>query len=368
MGFNLAKCNYCGICLERCHYTNFTREEGIDEMKKLINGEPTRVTGECITCYACNEYCPTGANPSDLLLRRMGEQGFDVPPAFLHIIEHSDAQDLHPTTVSWGEEGKPIVHTCSFHDLIPHYYEGPLFEGVTFIHGSNFISRLYWEHVARVDMFKDWLPKKIENITKVTGGKEVVCMHDDCYAAYTTKAMDWSIDVPFKPIHHAEYSLRFLKEHKLQIKKLNLKVAYQLPCASNYTPWQNEWIDEIMELIGCERVKRSYERDNKLCCGTMVAQRQGIEAASEVKKANIEDARATGADVFVMQCPLCALNMRDVANEAGMKPYMLAQLCNLALGWDYLGPGAGFGDTRDKIKVPIKIVSGLARQLKDLSS
>jgi len=69
-----------------------------------------------------------------------------------------------------------------------------------------------------------------------------------------------------------------------------------------------------------------------------------------------------------MQCPLCALNMRDVANEAGMKPYMLAQLCNLALGWDYLGSGAGFGDKRDKIKVPIKIVSGLARQLKDLSS
>jgi Fe-S oxidoreductase len=364
MGFNLEKCNFCGICLERCHYSKFTKEECAEELKKLIKGEPTRITQECITCYACNEYCPTGANPSDLILRRMEEQGFTFPPALRHMMKLSDDPDFVPTTVSWGEAGKPIVHTCSFHDLIPHYYEGPLFEGVTFMHGSDFVSRLYLEHIAKVSVFKEGLPKKIENIARVVGGREVVFMHDDCYAAYTTKAMDWRLDVPFIPVHHAEYCLNFLKANKSRIKKLNLKVAYQLPCVSNYTPWQNAWIDEIMELIGCERVKRKYDRDNKLCCGTMVAATHGKEAAIEVKKINIEDAKAAGADVFVLQCPLCALSLREEANEAGMKPYMLAQLCNLALGWDFSGPGAGLGDTRESIQVPIKIIAGEIRELK----
>ncbi len=320
MSFNLARCNFCGVCLERCHYTSYTREEGAEEVRKLVAGSPAKITTQCVSCYACNGYCPTGANPSDLLLRRMDEQGFKVTPAFRFIIAHSDDPATHPTTVIPGESGKPIIHTCSFHDLIPHYYEGPMFEGVTFIHGADFTSRLYWEHTAQVAMFKDFLPQKIENITRIAGGREVVCLHDDCYAAYTTKAMEWNMDVPFKPVHHAEYALRFLKEHRLQVRKLNLKVAYQLPCASAYTPWQNEWIDEILHLIGCERVKRTYDYDNQICCGTMVAQVQGIEAAAEVKKANIADARASDADVVALQCPLCALNMRDHIDKAGMKP------------------------------------------------
>lgn len=366
MGFNLAKCNFCGVCLERCHYSKFTKGECAEELKKLIKGEPTRITKECITCYACNEYCPTGANPSDLLQRRMEEQGYEVPPAFHHIIQISDAPDHCPTRVIWGEAGKPIVHTCTFHDLIPHYYEGPLFQGVTFIYGSDFVSRLYWEHIAKGSVFKEWLPKKVENIARVVGGREVVLMHDDCYAAFTTKAMDWGVSVAFRPVHHAEYCLNFLKANKSRVKKLNLKVAYQLPCASNYTPWQNEWIDEVMELIGCERVERKYDRDNKLCCGSMVAQRHGKKAAMEIKKKNIEDAKAAGGDVFVLQCPLCALNLREMAHASGMKPYMLAQLCNLALGWDFSGPGAGLGDDREQIKIPTKIISGEARELNEL--
>ncbi|GAH77770.1 unnamed protein product [marine sediment metagenome] len=139
-----------------------------------------------------------------------------------------------------------------------------------------------------------------------------------------------------------------------------------MPCASNYTPWQNEWIDEIMELIGCERVKRTYDRDNHLCCGTVVASRHGKEASIRTRRANIEDAKAAGAEAFILQCPLCALNLRDMAKEAGMEPYMLAQLCSLALGEKPAGPGAGLGDDRGWLKIPIGILTGQITQLNEL--
>lgn len=287
----------------------------------------------------------------------MEDQGFNWNPAFRLMMKFDEDPDVNPTTVRWGEADKPMIHTC-FYTLIPHYYEGPIFEGATFIHGADFVSTLFLEHQTKVEEFKEKLPKKIDNIARVAGNRELIVIHDDCYSAFTTKALDWSMTVPFKPVHANEYYLRVLKANKSKIKKLNLKVAYQLPCASNYTPWQNEWIDEIMELIGCERVKREYDRDNKICCGAMVAQAQGKDAAMEVKRKNMEDAKAFGADVVALQCPLCALNLREVVDQFGMKPYMMGQLCNLALGWDYSGPGAGLGDDREFIKIPSKIITG----------
>jgi Fe-S oxidoreductase len=366
MGFNLQKCNFCGICLERCHYSKFTKEECAEEIRKLIKGEPARITDVCVTCSACNEYCPTGANPYDLILRRIEERGYEAAPAFRHITEGVDSEELSPTKVIWGEPDKPILHTCTFYEWIPHLYDRQLFKGTTLMIGGHFACRLYFEHLGRQSVFKEYLPKRVENVARVAGNREVVMMHDDCYSAFTTRAMDWGINVPFKVVHQSEYLRDYLKAHKAQIKKLNTKIAYHQPCASHYTPWQNEWIDEVMELIGCERVKRTYDRDNQICCGAVVASRQGLEVTKKIRKANIEDAKAAGAEAFVMQCPLCAVNLRDGTKAAGMEPYMLPQLCSLALGEKLPGPGAGLGDDRAWIQTPLKVVRGQITQISEL--
>jgi len=216
--------------------------------------------------------------------------------------------------------------------------------------------------VGKGSVFKEWLPKKADNISRVIGAREVVFTHDDCYAAFTTKAMEMGVNISFKPIHQSEYYRDYLRTHKDKIRKLNMKVAYQMPCASHYTPWVNEWIDEVMELIGCQRVKRAYDRDNQICCGSIVGPRQGPDASLRIRKANIEDAKKAEAKAFIVHCPLCALNLRKMANEAGMKPYMLAQLVSLALGEEIPGPGAGLGDDRGFIIEATKILSGEVEQ------
>jgi len=366
VGFNLQKCNFCGICLERCHYADFNREQGGDEIRKLIKGEPAHITDVCVTCSACNEYCPTGANPYDLIQRRMEERGYEVAPVFRHIIEESDSEEFAQTKVTWGDPDKPIIHACTFYEWIPNLYDRKIFDGTTIMRGGHFACRLYWEHNAQQSVFKECLPKKVENIARVAAGREVVMMHDDCYSAFTTRAMDWGVNVPFKVTHQAEYLRNYLKAHKDQIRKLNMKIAYHLPCAGHYTPWQNEWIDEVMELIGCERVKRTYDRDNQICCGTVVGARLGKEEGQRVKRENVEDAKASGAKAFILQCPLCAVSLRDEAKKAGLEPYMLPQLCGLALGDDLPGPGAGLGDDRKWIQTPIKVVRSEITQLREL--
>ena len=154
---------------------------------------------------------------------------------------------------------------------------------------------------------------------------------------------------------------------KDRIKKLHLKVAYQLPCASHYTPWENESIDEVLELIGCERVKRKYDRDNQICCGATLGTTQwptqGKDASLRIRKENIRDAKTAGAEALVMHCPMCAVNLREMAQEAGMKPFMLAELCRLALGEKLPGEGAGLGDNRDWVIRASKVLAGVVTEL-----
>jgi Fe-S oxidoreductase len=65
------------------------------------------------------------------------------------------------------------------------------------------------------------------------------------------------------------------------------------------------------------------------------------ERANEIKERNIKDAKEAGAEAFVFSCPLCALNLRRKAKEAGMEPFMLSNLCRLALGEELPAGGAG---------------------------
>ena len=73
MAFNLAKCDFCGDCLDLCQYTAYAKDSGAEQIKQLVEGTPAPIVTECVTCAACNEYCSKGANPFDLLLRVPGK-------------------------------------------------------------------------------------------------------------------------------------------------------------------------------------------------------------------------------------------------------------------------------------------------------
>jgi len=99
------------------------------------------------------------------------------------------------------------------------------------------------------------------------GAEEIIFAHDDCYALMADAAPQYSVELPFKPVHIFEYLVRYLKSHPDKVKPLHWKVAYQRPCASRLTPGKEALLDEIFHLIGIERVARRYDRENALCCG-----------------------------------------------------------------------------------------------------
>jgi Fe-S oxidoreductase len=338
--FYKEKCTLCGECLMKCPYLAYPEEKAKEEFKKLIDGEPTPVTSDCITCAACNMFCPEKANPFDLINDRQEETGtFKLTKQAQINLKMGSRMK---SKVIEGEPGKPIMNLCVMGDLHPGVIEGQLFEGLTFLKGSDYFCYFGLIHAGTPSLVKDNAQTFVDNLAK-TGAKEIICYHDDCYAMLTNKVKEYGIALPFKPIHIIEYLRDYVKEHQNQINKLNMKIAYQQPCASRYTFEKDTILNELFELIGAERVNRKYDRINALCCGNAQAGMVNISKEVEVewRMKNIMDAKDAGAVSMVFLCPVCILGLRSRAKAQGLEPYIISNLVRLALGEELTHGGAG---------------------------
>jgi len=56
-------CIECGTCLRECRYLGLSADGAVEEIGKINRGEPSVVTERCVSCYACDAFCPEGAHP-----------------------------------------------------------------------------------------------------------------------------------------------------------------------------------------------------------------------------------------------------------------------------------------------------------------
>jgi Fe-S oxidoreductase len=327
--FQEEKCDFCGDCLVFCPYVDYDRDEAVKQFKELAAGGTPEIVKLCVTCVACNQFCEKGARPFDLILKRQEETGvLNIPEENTQLFRNLPNA---PSQVIEGKPGRPVISLCSVGDLIPGLFEGPLFEGCTFLKGGDYFCHVGWIHLGYESPVREGAQKVVDNLAAVGAG-EIVLYHDDCYALLASMAEDYGVEVPFRPVHIIEYLLEVVKERKDEVKPLDLPVAYQQPCASRYTPWKDERLDELFELIGVERVDRKYDRKWAMCCGSPMVPRDRDKAV-EIRKRNVEDAVEHGARAMAYLCPLCVLNLRKTAASAGLENYHIIELTKKALGW-----------------------------------
>jgi Fe-S oxidoreductase len=324
--FDPNKCDVCGDCLVLCPYVDYGRDEAVEQFRQLKEGGTPPIVGECVTCVACNQFCEKGAKPFDLILERQEATGVPEFP------ENNTALFRNlpnaPSQITAGEPGKPALSLCSVGDLVPGLFEGPLFQGLTVLKGGDYFCGVGWVHLGRETPVRENAPRVVENLAK-TGAEEIVFYHDDCYALLASLVKDYGIEVPFRPVHIIEYLLDRVKEAE-NVKPLGLRVAYQQPCASRFTPWKDEQLNELFRLIGVERVEREFDRMGALCCGSPMMVRDR-DKALEIKERNIDDAVAHGAQAMAYLCPLCVLNLRKVSTGAGLENHHLIELVKQTL-------------------------------------
>ena len=326
--FDETRCDRCGECLMRCLYVDYDQERAAFEIEELVAGRPAPILSDCITCLACSEYCPTDARPFDLILERQEQFGsLGIPREMLAAEE---ARYAATGEVRVPENQGRVLSACVFGSTDAGLFQGRLFEGLPTVKGRHFFCYILFDHLGAGSVTRRHAQAFVDNLA-ATGAREVILFHDDCYGMLVDRAPQFGIDVPFRPVHIVEYLRDYLQAHRQDIAPLGLRVAYQRPCASRMSPEKEEAVDAVLELIGAERVQRRYDRESCLCCG-LSATVFNPQMAPVIRRRNLDDALAAGAEAMCYLCPMCRRGLADDARRYGFAGYHIIELVRMALG------------------------------------
>lgn len=334
--FDDSNCTNCSTidCLMRCQWIEFKNlTEARLEREKLNKREHSRVLSECMTCFACDEYCIYDSHPFDLITELQEEfNSLSIPSAIVDntIERFAPYPDLRLKEI---DPTKPVLNKCGLAKINSERLKGKLFDNLQFVSGKSFFCNLVYHHYARDSVIKERASTILENI-KQQGIKTMICFHDECYGFYSSYCPRNNIEIPegFKAVHVYEYLYNYLKEHQDEITKLNLKMAYQRSCSNRFIPEIDEWVDKICELIGVERVPRKYDREDALCCAGIFSTLGKTNLMRKTQSKNVQDMIDFGAEVCVYNCSMCLESLGSKASRKGLKNYLLSDLCRLALG------------------------------------
>jgi len=333
--WDASKCNLCGDCLVKCHYVDYDRDRAVAEIKLLMEGRDAEILSKCTTCIACNDYCPTGADPSDLIFKmqeRIGAcpivvVGKPVLEALARALEGREA----PGQLMPGDPRKPALSLDSFRfENFPEAtFESRLFAGMTTVTGGEYASLVGLVHMGGASFVEKYGQRVLDRLASV--GKDIVYIHNEGFALAHVKAREYGFKVPFRYMHLFEYLRDYLRGRRSNITRLGKKVAYQANCATRWIPEHDAFLDEIFGLVGVERPNRRYERLNALCCSAPLIY-TNRELAVDIQKKNFEDAIECGADAIITSCPICDGVFRRPSSHFGLPTIFITDLCRIALG------------------------------------
>ncbi|GAB6268047.1 hypothetical protein DS62_07130 [Smithella sp. SC_K08D17] len=332
--WDASKCDFCGDCLVKCRYVDYDKDKAVSEIKLLMEGKAADILDKCITCNACFQYCPTGADPANLIYKMQEKFGSPISVSFKPFIDSVIKTFEHGSKDVQVIEGEPDKPALSF-DSFPFTQfpdgtlESRLFKGMTVVRGRKYVSLVGMAHMGGASLAERYGRKVIDAFAELD--KDIVYIHNEGYILAHVKARELGIDVPFKYMHLFEYMRDYLMNNKIDIIRLNKKVAYQPNCAIRWLPEQDVWLDEIFGLIGVQRVSRKYEGVNALCCGgpALFVNR---DLAMNIQGDNIKDAMDNRAEALITICPMCDTVMRGETSKAGLPQIFITDLCRMALG------------------------------------
>ena len=330
--FHRELCKLCGDCLVNCMFNEYSRDQAIAERKALMEGKWAPILRNCASCHSCNERCPEGANPWDLIGRLQGiYREVDTGDYWAERVRAVDEERLGLLAAPLPERADTVLLTCIVGTGAPEIFDSLLYSGARRLVGPPYYCNNGLEYFGEEEGQRARAQGFVDVIARFQP-REVVCYHDQCYFLLTYRMPEYGIDVPFRPVHLFEHLVRTVRQHQGMVRPLHLKVAYQRPCSSRNTQDKEHFLDELLELLGCERVAREYDRENALCCGAMYGARGLSDKAVTAALTNVEDSLEHGAEALLCLCPSCMRNYAQLAPERGLPVYHVSELCQIALG------------------------------------
>jgi heterodisulfide reductase subunit D len=156
-----------------------------------------------------------------------------------------------------------------------------------------------------MDIFEQFKNHNIKAIHE-KGAKEIVFACPSCYQM-------WREYYPpdFKLTHASQFLASLIKEGRIPLKKLSLKVTYHDPCdLGRGARIFEEPRDVIRAIPGIEFVELPHNRENCLCCGGGGnLEMTDAKLSADIAKTKIDEALSTGADAIITACQQCVRTM-----------------------------------------------------------
>jgi len=333
--WDASKCDLCGDCLVKCRYVDYDKDRAVADIKLLMEGKDAEILGKCTTCIACNDYCPTGADPSNLIFQMQEEIGTSpivaVGKPALEALRQALEEHAEPVQVIPGDPDKPVLSfdTFQFEQFPEGTLDSQLFKGMTVVRGYDYANLAGMVHAGGESFVGKYGQRILDNLARL--GNDIVFIHNEGFVLPGVKAKEYGFTINFKYMHLFEYLRNYLRDHKDNVTRLGKKVAYQANCATRWMHEYDTFLDEIFELVGVERPPRRYEKLDALCCSAPLI-RINRELAIDIQKKNFEDAIACGADAIITSCPICHAVFRRPSAQFNLPSIFITDLCRIALG------------------------------------
>lgn len=327
--FRYDDCDLCGDCLTRCQYMDLTREEAVEEMKRLIEGRPTQtVHKSCISCYACNAFCPHDCHPYELILKtwyqRYLDRGLPVRASYLmpssspnfrtDIVKNLSARERELLR-RWKEtppEGEVVLYPgCSVLTL-PHLVAADFMKGVPI---SGEWDLCCGEMYFRQGLF-DVVGRTAEKLTDYYRDKDIGTMLFVCPACMNmfrnVLPDQFGAEFDFDTAYIGTYLLEKVVSGEIEIvKKLDRTVAVHDSCHARILG------DEILEaarklyaMMGLEMREMKHNRLEGYCCGFAAGCNKYSPTDMFLASAKeLWESQKTGAKDMAIYCTACLTTM-----------------------------------------------------------
>ncbi len=173
--------------------------------------------------------------------------------------------------------------------------------------------------------------------------KTVVTSCPACWLVWRTLYPEWAakkgIDYPFSTKHYSEILTEKIKSGELKFTNpVNMKVTFHDSCHIGRAGGVYEPPREMIKAIpGVELVEMEHNRENGLCCGSVLTLVGEPEVAPKIGSERLAEAEKAGADALLALCPCCQFQLRVTADTVG-KDIPVKDLASFAakgLGYDF---------------------------------
>jgi Fe-S oxidoreductase/FAD/FMN-containing dehydrogenase len=196
------------------------------------------------------------------------------------------------------------------------------------------------------DLFEQTMRRNVAAV-KASGADTVICSCPACDMMWRHTYPEWceklDIDYGIAAKHYSEVVTDRIKDGSFAFggEGVHQKVTFHDSCHIGRASGVFEPPRELIEAVpGAELVEMEHNRQESLCCGSVLTLIKEPPIAADIGKVRLDEVAESGAEKVLALCPCCEFQLRVSADARGMDVEVedLARFAATSLGYEFPDP------------------------------